>query len=76
MNGRSLLQYIIDTSDILLAKKQEATEYLAQLEDIKATQKILQALAATPQEDAPEIFPRHQHIFIDGSCLCGKRIAH
>ena len=32
MEGRQLLQYLIDTSDVLLAKKQEATEYLAQLE--------------------------------------------
>lgn len=32
MEGRQLLQYIIDTSDIVLAKKQEATEYLAKLE--------------------------------------------
>ena len=33
MEGRKLLQYIIDVSDITLAKKQEATEYLAMLED-------------------------------------------
>jgi len=32
MEGRRLLQYIIDTSDVVLAKKQEATEYLAKLE--------------------------------------------
>jgi hypothetical protein len=32
MEGRQLLQYIIDTSDVVLAKKQEATEYLAKLE--------------------------------------------
>lgn len=33
MEGRKLLQYIIDTSDVVLAKKQEATEYLAKLEE-------------------------------------------
>ncbi len=33
MEGRQLLQYLIDTSDVLLAKKQEATEYLAKLEN-------------------------------------------
>lgn len=32
MEGRQLLQYIIDTSDVVLAKKIEATEYLAKLE--------------------------------------------
>ena len=32
MHGRQLLQYIIDVSDIVLVKKQEATEYLAKLE--------------------------------------------
>jgi hypothetical protein len=32
MEGRQLLQYLIDTSDVLLAKKQEATEYLAKIE--------------------------------------------
>ncbi len=33
MEGRQLLQYLIDTSDVVLAKKQEATEYLAKLEN-------------------------------------------
>ena len=33
MEGRKLLQYLIDTSDVVLAKKQEATEYLAKLEE-------------------------------------------
>ena len=32
MEGRTLLQYLIDISDITVAKKQEATEYLARLE--------------------------------------------
>jgi len=32
MEGRQLLQYIIDTSTVMLAKRQEATEYLAKLE--------------------------------------------
>jgi len=32
MKGRQLLQYLIDTSDVVPAKKQEATEYLAKLE--------------------------------------------
>ena len=32
MEGRQLLQYLIDTSDVVLAKKQEATEYLAMVE--------------------------------------------
>ena len=32
MEGRQLVQYLIDTSDVVLAKKQEATEYLAKLE--------------------------------------------
>lgn len=31
MEGKQLLQYIIDTSDVVLAKRQEATEYLASL---------------------------------------------
>lgn len=31
MEGRALLQYIIDISDVELPKKQEATEYLAAL---------------------------------------------
>jgi hypothetical protein len=33
MKGRALLQYVIDISDITDAKKQEATEYLANLEE-------------------------------------------
>jgi len=32
IKNRDLLQHIIDTSDVVLEKKQEATEYLAQLE--------------------------------------------
>jgi hypothetical protein len=36
MEGRQLAQYIIDTSDVVLAKKQEATEYLAKLESADA----------------------------------------
>jgi hypothetical protein len=35
MKGRQLLQHIIDTSDVALAKKQEATEYLAKLVESK-----------------------------------------
>ncbi len=31
MKERALLQYLIDTSDVRLEKKQEATEYLAAL---------------------------------------------
>lgn len=33
MKGRALIQYLIDTSDVLSSKKQEATEYLAKLEE-------------------------------------------
>jgi hypothetical protein len=33
MENRALLQYLIDTSDVVLAKKQEATEYLAGVMD-------------------------------------------
>jgi len=40
MEGRQLLQYIIDTSTVMLAKRQEATEYLAKLE---AAQQSVQA---------------------------------
>ncbi len=32
MKGHQLLQYIIDISEVILAKKQEAAEYLAKLE--------------------------------------------
>lgn len=46
MEGRKLLQYIIDTSDVVLAKKQEATEYLAKLEE--AAKQSVQRTAATP----------------------------
>lgn len=41
MEGRKLLQYIIDTSDVVLAKKQEAAEYLDKLEE--AAQRSVQA---------------------------------
>jgi ABC-type ATPase with predicted acetyltransferase domain len=40
MEDRQLLQYIIDTSTVMLAKRQEATEYLAKLE---AAQQSVQA---------------------------------
>ncbi len=45
MEGRQLLQYIIDTSDVVLAKKQEATEYLAKIE--KAAQQSVQPTGGT-----------------------------
>lgn len=35
MQERKLLQYLIDTSDVTVEKKQEATEYLAELEEYK-----------------------------------------
>ena len=35
MQERKLLQYLIDTSDVTVQKKQEATEYLAELEEYK-----------------------------------------
>lgn len=59
MKGRQLLQYLIDTSDVLLAKKQEATEYLAQLE---AAQQGVQADSACPcakDYDLPGLQHRH-----------------
>jgi len=39
MKGRQLLQYIIDTSDVVLAKRQEATEYLEKLENVAKEKK-------------------------------------
>ena len=45
MKGRALIQYIIDTSDVVSAKKQEASEYLAKLE--KAAQQSVQRVGGT-----------------------------
>jgi hypothetical protein len=46
MKGRALIQYLIDTSDVVRAKKQEATEYLAKLEE--AAQHSVQSDSAPP----------------------------
>jgi predicted house-cleaning noncanonical NTP pyrophosphatase (MazG superfamily) len=35
MEERKLLQYLINVSDVTVQKKQEATEYLAELEEYK-----------------------------------------
>ena len=44
MAGRRLLQYLIDTSDMVLAKKQEATEYLAKVEKAAQQARALDGL--------------------------------
>ena len=51
MEGRALLQYLIDTSDVVLAKKQEATEYLAKLESA-ARQTQVEGVTPTPDTSA------------------------
>jgi hypothetical protein len=61
MEGRQLLQYIIDTSDVVLAKKQEATEYLAQLES-RPTKDALDAVYCPQCE---------WKLNSDGSCING-----
>jgi hypothetical protein len=48
MEGRRLLQYLIDTSDVLPAKKQEATEYLAKIEAVAQYHEHLAWLESHP----------------------------
>ncbi len=64
MEGRTLIQYLIDTSDVMLAKKQEATEYLAKLE--QAAQQSVQRTATTEH-----VFPCN-----DPTCEICDALAH
>lgn len=57
MEGRQLLQYIIDTSDVLLAKKQEATEYLAKIEAAAQHRVHLTAGSLPPKEFPAKFYP-------------------
>lgn len=68
MEGRKLLQYIIDISDVVLAKKQEATEYLAKLEEA--------AQQSTQKESISDEFPATGDLQdILGDCPAGTNWA-
>lgn len=64
IKGRQLIQYVIDTSDITLPKKQEATEYLAYLEALHtAAEAMAQASKAFNNVTEIEYEDDEQYLF-------------